>query len=126
MPDIMRYYVVLRAPPVAVQRLYEKSSAEEIGVYIAEQVFQDERPKRIPFDVVALPSNDIGFLGEETPRKSAPEYFVASLAFRERHVLGALAGGVARNKVAFFGGGADIPFAGTEHWCPRDAPTFSD
>jgi subtilisin family serine protease len=122
MPDIMRYYVVLRAPPARVQRLYEKATAEDIGAYIAEHAFQDEKPKRLPFDVVALPSNDTSFLGEEHPR----EQFVVSLAIRERDALGTLARGIARNKEAFFGGGADVPFAGTEHWCPRDAPAFSD
>ena len=111
---------------MGVQRQYEKSGVEDIGAYIAEQALQDQKARRIPFDVVALPSNEISFEGEEKPPQHACEYFVVSLAIRERDTLEALARGIARNEAAFFGGGADVPFAGMEHWCPIEAPTFSN
>ena len=129
MPDI-RYYVVLKALPPEV----DTRSADAIRAHIAQQAFPDNRPKRrLPFEVVALPSNEISFIGRKkvpasTREYSVRDYFVVSLAIKDRQTLRALARGVAKNKAAFVGGGSDIPFAGTDHWCPRDAahPTFSN
>jgi hypothetical protein len=113
MPDSIRYYVVLRNLPIKIER-----NADAVRARIVAQALPDEDPRHLALDVVALPSNEIHFAGRVNLRENTREYFVASLEIYDRRLLGPLSRGVARNKFAFAGGGSDLPFVGTEHWCP--------
>jgi subtilisin family serine protease len=142
--NTIRHYVALRGTP-GLRAIYAAGDLSAIIQYIAERVFRDHLPILVPFTVADLPS----FIDEKiaaSTGKSPPDGLAAGLGPANggaQRVLDELVvalniipdaletvrEAVLRDKGAetFFGIGVDVPFAGADHWCPREAadPIFA-
>jgi len=129
MAETFRYFVVLHS--VAHPDLHAKyfeNDRKGIEAYIAGFLSAASLADP-PFTVTALPSQQVGssIKGEE-PRKSTK--LVVSLDVRDKSTVHSLRDAVAspQNRNVFVGSSPDIPFVGTDHWCPSEAtdPIFAN
>ena len=127
-----RHYVVLDATKeIELQEHYYREDHEAVANYIAQQAFKSKTAEH--FRVIAWPSNVIGRAAER-PTGDVPRGTVALVAALEIddadtvHQMIKAANNKEQRHPKFLGSGADIPFAGTDHWCPGEAsdPIFAD
>jgi hypothetical protein len=82
-----------------------------------------------PFKVVALPSKQVAssITERDLPR---PDTLVVSLSVTGKSAVDKLIGAATstENRTVFLGSSPDLPFAGTDHWCPTDGtdPIFAN
>jgi hypothetical protein len=126
-----RHYVVLNATRhPKLREDYYKGDFGAVANHIAEQAFRAKKPEH--FTVTALPSNHIG-QAVEKPTREVPREIVAlvvALEIDHRETVHDLIR-VANDRTRFsefLGSGADMPFAGADHWCPNEAadPIFTN
>lgn len=136
--DHVRHYVVLKTTP----ELWAEYRERRIGFvheYIATHAGAPALIKR--FEVAGLPSNDVAAAALDKsadatapPETGAnggagepPSELVAALRV-EAGVAAEFQEAVRSKPDVFVGGGADLPFSGADHWCPREAadPIFGD
>jgi Subtilase family len=121
MADNRRYYVVLKALEDVSRNYADKNWI--LDYVVSKALGTDQRSSDLGVNVndVILPSNDV------LPNESPISELVVSFA-APRTALRSIADGLTRNSEVFVGGGSDIPFAVSDHWCPSDAayPIFAD
>lgn len=125
-----KYYVALRPTPT-LREIYktDKYPYPQVQKYIAAHL--DRLPAEKSFDVRSLPSNDIDRDHKPVdPGRDPPtERFVVALDIHDQQTVKVIQDAVESDKgIVFLGSGADLPFSGTDHWCPRDSngSIFSD
>jgi subtilisin family serine protease len=132
-PDDIRIYVVLRANE-RLRALYESRNRKALLKYISESLPQPERGFFGSFEVTALPSGAINLHPQKRRHRAErrPDELVVGLVAkdiaRDEKSSADLLEEIRKRKEVFVGCGADLPFAGVEHWCPSDAasPIFAD
>jgi hypothetical protein len=137
----VRHYVALRANP-ELRRLYLSGNVSAILEYIAKWVFREKLPFLLPFSIADLPSHIVNGTVGAGEFKLPAGGLTASSAIAERlsnelvvaltinhDALETVRDAVLRDKgqEVFLGIGVDLPFAGVDHWCPREAadPIFA-
>ena len=125
----IRHYVVLKATP-ELRENYNLKMKEWIGQrYIAPELGDPRLAKC--FKVVALPSNDVDRFEGEREDTDAPqqlEELVVAVAIESPEAAEEFESASRRRQNFFIGSGADLPFSGVDHWCPREAsdPMFGN
>ena len=129
MNENIRHYVVLKTTP-SLWKDYRSGEVTKVQNYISRNLVAFDVPA--PFSVVALPSNRGEHPSAEGPGfapKDPPRELVAGLMFETPKAAKRFQDTV-RNQTGeiFVGSGADLPFSGSDHWCPREAsdPIFGD
>jgi subtilisin family serine protease len=143
--ETVRHYIALRATP-ELRRIYFSPNPTAILEYIAQWVFENRTAKRLPFSIADLPSQKTDSTIAALAAKSAPGGPAAGSEKVNPHVqplsdelvvalnIDPKALETIRDAVAgdqggevFLRIGVDVPFAGADHWCPREAadPIFA-
>jgi len=117
-----RHYVVLNTTP-KLWDWYRSGDRAKVHGYIAQHL---SRPliATESFAVAAFPSNQIGSLGAESAIPSPqnpPNELVAGLLLNNSAAASNFETAVRTAPPGVFvGSGADLPFSGSDHWCPRE------
>jgi subtilisin family serine protease len=131
------YYLVFHRTEELL-RLYSIENVEEaireVKSYL-EHVFYDKPPSLLGFHVTRLPARGIRLeakgivaeVGTVTPAgaEPLPRELVVSITIEDETLLDTIRK-AEREKKEILAGGADLPIAMAEYWCPRDAldPVF--
>jgi hypothetical protein len=138
----IKHYIVLKATPEG--RNAYSAGIDAVLKYVADWIFRGVPMIDLPIAVTSLPSNEIGAalaaLGSKAggaeaaaERKAEPaigdlDGLVVALNVRSEKTVTQIEQAVEKIQDIFSGSSPDLPFATTDHWCPRDAidPIFAD
>jgi subtilisin family serine protease len=129
MDKSVRYYVVLHTTPELWDAYRGPDALNGVRDYISRN--WSGRDKIAPsFDVAALPSSagPVGAEKAESVRERPPAQLVVGLVLPNLATAAQFQETAQGRTGIFAGGGADLPFFGADHWCPREAsdPIFAD
>ncbi len=123
----IRHYVVLNTTP-NLWKAYQDGDLSGVQNYITRNL--RDRDLTRTFEVVALPSNQIGPLGaERVGFDRQPPRVVVGLTLKSPEAAEQFQDSVRKQMGdVFVGSGADLRFSGSDHWCPSEAldPIFGD